>query len=157
MIDRKARTLALLSAPFVLGILYIFAAPFLNAEQNNITQTDVANVIHAVAIAPGGTLTQARAFTSLHKTVAQTAQFQCTGTNPHYKVELLVMIDTPLPEGARTGTFVKPELGGDLGTFSDQNPHIVPLFGPLCLAHKLRITELDGVNWLTAEAYEASQ
>lgn len=120
-----------------------------HAEYDGIKQTDAARTVNAEVIAASGTFTQTRAFTPLSRTVNQSVQVQGTGTGPNYKVEILVSIDGT--------TFVKPEVGGDLGTFTDQNAHIIPLGVPLSVAHKLKFTELGGANSITVTAWEASQ
>ncbi len=145
MIDRNFLVL-------VAALLALALAPSsrttLHAEQNSINHEFLANIIHAQVVAPSGTFTQVREFRSLSKTTTQAVQVQGTGTAPNYRVELLVTLD---------GTnFAKPELGGDIGTFTDANLHIIPLFSPLSLGHKLKITELGG-NAITIEASELSQ
>jgi hypothetical protein len=107
------------------------------------------NSIHAQTIAPGGSFTQVAPFRMLSNTVAQSVQIQGTGTSPNYKVEMLVTVDGT--------TYVKPEMGGDLGTFTDANAHIMTVSVPLSVGHKLKITELGGANSITIEAWERSQ
>lgn len=129
--------------------LVLALGPAVRAEYNSITQTDVAPSWSTGVIAPSGTFTQTRAFTPLPRTVAQSVAVQGTGTSPNYKVEILVTLD---------GTnYVKPETGGDLGTFTDANWHIMAVSVPLSVAHKLKITELGGANSITVTALEASQ
>lgn len=123
--------------------------PLARAEYNNITQSDLANVIHAQVVEAGGTFTQTRAFAGLSKAVNQSVQIQGTGTSPNYKVEILVSL-----EGS---TFTKPQVGGDLGTFTDADAHVVAVATPASVGHKLKITELGGSNSVIIEAFELSQ
>lgn len=148
MNDRKARSLIFASIVLVLGFA-LGNAPRVRAEYNAITQSDLSNVIHAQAVTASGTFTQTRAFTALPRTVAQSVQVQGTGTSPNYKVEILVSLDGI--------TYTKPEIGGDLGTFTDANAHVVALYVPVSVGHKLKVTELGGANTVTIEAFELSQ
>jgi len=132
---------------FVLGLL-IGSAPALRAEYNNITGTDAGNIITAQVVTAGGTYTS-RPFTGLGRGVTQTVQVQGTGTGPNYKVEMLVTIDGTI--------YTKPEVGGDLGTFTDQNNHIIPVAVPLSTGHELKITELGGANTITITGRELAQ
>lgn len=136
-------------------LLFVLLVSTSWAGQNNITQQDWQRVIPERAnlppqvIAPSGVYTQVLSFKALEKTKYQAVQIQGTGTSPNFKVELLCSIDGI--------TFTKPEVGGDVGTFTDANVHFCPLWGPLCREHKLRITELGGANSISIEAYEGSQ
>jgi hypothetical protein len=152
--EKKLLTAVLLVAAFVLGLGGGLPPP-VRAEYDSIKQPDLANVIHAGVVTPSGTFTQTRAFTALHRTINQSVQVQGTGTSPNYKVEMLISLDHD-PEHQVAGTFTKPETGGDLGTFTDQNAHVISVGVPLSVAHKLKITELGG-NQITIEAYELSQ
>jgi hypothetical protein len=120
---------------------------------------DVVNIIHAQTIAPNGVYVQLLPFRALEKTQSQTIQIQCSGTSPNYKAELLVTLDRAVfTAPPSTITFTKPEIGGDLYTFTDALVHVFPLFSPACLGNELRITELGGANSLTiVDAWELSQ
>jgi hypothetical protein len=152
MIDRKARSFV---AAALLVVAALGFAPFASAEYGSINHTTATQVITAQAIVASGTFTQGQAgsntrpFTALPKTVNQSAAFRGVGTSPNYKVELLITLD---------GTnYVKPEVGGDLGTYTDSNWHIVPLAAPVSIGHEFKFTELGGANTVTADALEASQ
>lgn len=130
-----------------------FTPAFLQAENPQLTNVDLVNVIHAKTIAASGTLTSGvtagtKSFKPLRKTVFQSGQVQGTGTSPNYKVELLVSLDGV--------NFVKPEVGGDVGTFTDQNLHIFAIGVPLSVEHQFKVTELGGANSITIEASELS-
>jgi hypothetical protein len=138
---------------FLFAIALVFAGlteyTHVYAEQDNIRQTDIATVISAQTISASGTFT-GRTFKPLQRTTSQSVMVQGTGTSPNYKVEILVSLDGT--------TFVKPETGGDLGTFTDQNAHIMAVHVPLSPGgHQLLITELGGANSITITAKEASQ
>lgn len=77
------------------------------------------------------------------------AQFRGVGTSPNYKVEILVSLDQV--------NFVKPEVGGDLGTFTDQNYHVVAITVPFCQQAKLKFTELGGANSVTPDGVVCAQ
>lgn len=150
------RNLAFTVVLLVLGIL-ISQVPPLHAEYNNITQADIAPAITLTATA-SGTATQTKAFLpyrdpgspGLARTTTQSCMITGTGTAPNFKVELLVSIDGTI--------FVKPETGGDLGTFNDQNSHIVAISVPLSPGgHKAKVTELGGANTISVSFVEAAQ
>ena len=122
--------------------------PLVRAEYDTIRSLDVGTKINAQVVLASATHTST-AWTALPKTINQSVQVTGTGLAPNYKVEILVSLDGT--------TFVKPETGGDLGTFTDQNPHIMAVAVPLSVAHKLKITELSGANSITITALEASQ
>lgn len=139
-----------------LTLMVILVAAFLmsgpksvRADYATIVDVPIKNSIHAQTIAPGGSFTQVSAFVSLSNTVSQSVQIQGTGTSPNYKVEMLVTVDGV--------TYVKPESGGDLGTFTDANAHVIAVAVPLSVGHKLKVTELGGANSITIEAWERSQ
>lgn len=155
--ERIMRTLVL-TAVCVAGIAFGVSIPRVHADYTSGTvTTNPTMTINAAVIAASGTFTQGvtaaapitRPFTALPSTIAQSVAVQGTGTSPNYKVEMLVTLD---------GTnYVKPEVGGALGTFTDQNWHIIPLGVPLSVGHELKITELGGANTITITAWEASQ
>jgi hypothetical protein len=147
--DNKILGALLLVAAFLLGLGGPGLPPPARAEYDSIRHTDPANVIHAQTITAGGTFTQTRAFEALEHTINQSVQVQGTGTSPNYKVEMLVTVDGT--------TYVKPETGGDLGTFTDQLSHVIAVVVPLSVGHKLKVTELGGANSITIEAWERSQ
>lgn len=122
--------------------------PPLHAEYDGIRQTDVATIVNTQAITASGTYTS-KAWTALPRTINQSAAVRGTGTSPNYKVEILISLDGE--------NFVKPETGGDLGTFTDSNWHIMAISVPLSVAHKFYITELGGANTVTVTVKEASQ
>ena|SRR5687767_13826805 len=134
----------------VVGLLLALAGrPVVHAEYDNIKQTDVGPVLTSPSTVASGTWTS-RTFKPLPKTFTQSAVVQATGTSPNYKVEVLCSMDGV--------TFTKPEVGGDLGTFTDQNPHFVAIQTPLSPGgHQFKFTELGGVNSVVWTAQEASQ
>jgi hypothetical protein len=140
----------------VLGAV-IGHAPVLHAEYSTIKQTDVGAAKSSGTIAASGTYTfpvfmpfQNASSAGLAKTITQSAAIQGTGTSPNFKVEVLCSFDGT--------TFVKPDVGGDLGTFTDANLHIVPIQTPLSPGgHKLKVTELGGANSITVVTQEAAQ
>lgn len=157
--NRKARVTAgcmvLLLIGFVLGLGH---APSARAEYNNITQTDVGPVKTSTLVSASGTYTfptfmakrPDNPATGLSRQITQSAVVQAAGTSPNYKVEVLCSMDGV--------TFTKPEVGGDLGTFTDSNPHFVPIQTPLSPGgHQLKFTELGAANSVTWTAQEASQ
>ena len=130
-------------------VLAVLLTPHIHAEYDNIRQTDVGPVLTSTSVAASGTFTF-RTFKPLPKTTAQSAVVQATGTSPNYKVEVLCSMDGI--------TFTKPEVGGDLGTFTDENPHFVPIQTPLSPGgHQLKFTELGGANSVVWTQQEASQ
>jgi hypothetical protein len=142
-------------AVLCLGLAF---SPLLRAEYNNITQTDVSSVQTSPSTAASGTWTSRTIMakrpdnptTGLSRTFTQSAVVQAAGTSPNYKVEVLCSMDGI--------TFVKPEVGGDLGTFTDTNPHFVPVQTPLSPGgHRFKFTELGGVNSAVWTVQEASQ
>lgn len=141
-IEALVLTLALLVAYAMSGRIPVLA------DQTNIVNTAPVKLIDAQSIAASGTHTS-RAFIALEHTNAQSAQFVGTGTSPNYKMELLVTVDGE--------NYVKPETGGDLGTFTDANHHIVAVNVPLSVGHKLKATEMGGANTITVTAWERSQ
>jgi len=77
------------------------------------------------------------------------ALVQGAGTSPNFSVQVLCSMDGI--------TFVKPEVGGDLGTFTDSNPHFLAIVCPLSPGGiELQFTELGG-NQLTASSTLAGQ
>lgn len=140
----------------VLGLL-IGQVPRVHAEYDNIRQADVGRAWSTGTVAPSGTFTQTTAFLpqttsspGLGRAVNMSAAIQGTGTSPNFKVEVLCSFDG--------STFVKPDVGGDLGTFTDANLHIVPIQSPLSPGgHKLKVTELGGANSITVVLQEAAQ
>lgn len=132
----------------VVLLLSVLGNHALQAEYDNIKQTDLSPVRTITATA-GATGTSAT-FKPLARSTTQSAMITGTGTSPNFKVELLVSLDE--------ATFVKPETGGDLGTFTDQLPHIVAISVPLSPGgHQFKVTELGGVNPISVAAQEASQ
>lgn len=156
----------------LLALLFVWrcGAP-VNAEYDNIKSADLGRCIPSptdpattVTITASGTYTQVDPIASLPRTNTQTIMIRGTGTSPNYKVELLVSLDyNPKNPGVsnRVGggapVFVKPEVGGDLGTFTDSNWHIIPLASPLCVAHKLFITEMGASFSVQIVAHELTQ
>ena len=142
MIDRKAR--AWIGALAMMLIVSLIAAtPAARGEYNNISSIDLATMFTAESISASGTATS-KAFTGLGKTTTHSVQLRGVGTAPNFKLEALCTLD---------GTnFVKPETGGDIGTFTDQNDHIAVLQLPLCVGLKLKATELGGANSVAVDA-----
>lgn len=137
-------------------LLVVAGRPLLHAEYNNITQTDVQSAKSSGTVAASGTYTfpvfmpTKTGSPGLSKTITQSAAIQGTGTAPNFKVEVLCSFDGI--------TFVKPDVGGDLGTFTDQNLHIVPVQTPLSPGgHALKVTELGGANSIAVVIQEAAQ
>lgn len=125
------------------------------AGQDNITQMDVVNIIHAAPLPSTGTVTST-AFRALEKSTHQTVVIQASGASPNYKVELLVTLDRTVFASPLTVAFTKPEVGGTLYTFTDALAHVFPLFGPACLGQELLVTGLGGTQG-NIEASELSQ
>ncbi len=142
----RSMATAVLAALVVLVIVII--SPTARADQSNIVNTQPAKLIDTQAIIASGIYTS-RAFVALEHTNAQSVQVVGTGTSPNYKVEVLVTVDGE--------NYVKPETGGDLGTFTDASHHVIAVSVPLSVGHKLRITELGGANTITITAWERSQ
>lgn len=147
MLDRKTLLRALAVALVV--ALGPWGAPLLHAEYSNIKFTDLFRSINSQTIAAGESFTQVPAYTALGQTINHAVQIKGTGTLPHYKVEMLVTLD-----GTR---YVKPEVGGDLGEFDDEDYHIIAVSTPVCVGHKLKVTELSTSNPITIDAWERSQ
>jgi hypothetical protein len=135
----------------------ITAPPVLHAEYSTIKQVDVQAPKSTGTIAASGTYAlpvfqpfKDASSAGLTKTINQSAAIQGTGTSPNFKVEVLCSFDGI--------TFVKPDVGGDLGTFTDENLHIVPISTPLSPGgHRLKVNELGGANSIVVVAQEASQ
>lgn len=140
---------------FLLGVASAFPG------KNNITHTDVRALptliiaanqnLSTVAFLVGRDMTSNDlvARQGLGKATDLSALVQGAGTSPNYKVEVLCSMDGVV--------FTKPEQGGDLGTFTDANPHFVFIVVPLSPGGiKLRFTEL-GANTLTASTTLAGQ
>lgn len=144
-----AKAEALTLAVVLVAAYCMSSTPIARADYSTITDVPVKNSIHAQTIVASGSYTQESPFRSLSNTVAQSVHVQGTGTSPNYKVEILITVD---------GTnYAKPETGGDLGTFTDANVHIIAVNVPLSVGHKLKVTELGGANPITIEAWERSQ
>lgn len=132
------------------------------AAHSSIAHTDV-KVMAALVITAGNTGTTAvflrgqdatssdlLARSGLGLATDISALVQGAGTSPNYKVEALCSMDGI--------TFVKPETGGDLGTFTDSAAHFVVISVPLSPGGiKLKFTELGLSNQLTASSTLAGQ
>lgn len=146
-LDRNAKAWVGAVALFLTGTL-LTIAPAARGEQSNITSTTPKTLFSAQAVSASGTATS-DIFPVLEKTIYQSVQLRGVGTSPNFKLEALVTVD---------GTnYVKPETGGDLGTFTDQNYHIVALHLPLCIGLKLKATEIGGSNAVAVDAMIRSQ
>lgn len=149
------KSAALVLAVFALALIGL--AP-VHANYNNITQTDVLPLTSTGSIAASGSFTQTRAFLpqiangspGLGRVNSLSASFQAAGTSPTYTVEVLCSLD---------GTnFVKPEIGGDLGSYTGTALHIVPINCPLSPGGiKLKFTETGASNAVTISFQEAAQ
>lgn len=147
MIDRKARAIALAAVLLVLGFA-VGRAPVLLAEYSTIKGTVAEALFKAQTVAPGGTATSA-SFTALGQTNHQSVQFRGVGTSPNYKMEVLITVDGR--------NYVKPETGGDLGTYDDEEYHIKALQLPLCVGLRLKGTELGASNSVAFDSTVRSQ
>lgn len=127
---------------FVLA-LSLLLAPAVWAGQNNITNMDVQPIMVNVALSTSG-VKLSTAFRALEKATTQSVLIQASGASPNYKVELLVTLDRLVFDSPLTVTFTKPEVGGDLYTFTDAMAHIFPLYSPACLGQQLRVTGQGG-------------
>lgn len=146
-INRKARVLigALVAA---IGFALLAIAPAARGEHDNITGTNVKVFFAAQSVTAGGTATSV-AYDALQKTNFQSVALRGVGTSPNFKLEALCTLD-----GVE---YVKPETGGDLGTFTDENWHIVALSLPLCTGMKLKATELGSSNAVAVDAKMRTQ
>lgn len=127
---------------FVLA-LSLLLAPAVWAGQNNITNMDVQPIMVNVPLSTSG-VKLSTAFRALEKATTQSVLIQASGASPNYKVELLVTLDRLVFDSPLTVTFTKPEVGGDLYTFTDAMAHIFPLYSPACLGQQLRVTGQGG-------------
>lgn len=147
---------ALVLAVFALGLVIHPAA--LLANYSNITGTDVGPVRASTLTAPSGTYTfptfmpkqSDNVTTGLSRTNTQSATFSAAGTSPSYTVEVLCSMDGV--------TFTKPEVGGDIGTFTGTGAKFVAISTPLSPGgHQLRFTETGAANSVTWTVQEAAQ
>lgn len=127
---------------FVLA-LSLLLAPAVWAGQNNITSMDVQPIMVNVPLSTSG-VKLSTAFRALEKATTQSVVIQASGASPNYKVELLVTLDRLVFDSPLTVAFTKPEVGGDLYTFTDALAHIFPLYSPACLGQQLRVTGQGG-------------
>lgn len=127
---------------FLLGVVSAFAG------HNNITHMDVQQIFitgatPGVALSSSGTI-DSLAFRALEKTTNQSVLIQASGSSPNYLVQLLETLDRDVFTSPLTVLFVKPEIGGDLYTFTDALPHLFSLYGPACLGQKIRCVGQGG-------------
>lgn len=159
--SREGRVLWSLVA-VLLAALWFLPSPSVRAESKEVAHTDVHNIAHQVVVG-ASQVGYSNKFLAIRQnassdvvaqglglSITQSVLVQGTGTSPNYKVEILCSMDGI--------TFVKPEQGGDLGTFTDSNPHFIAVATPLSPGgHRLQFTEMGGANSITIEASEASQ
>jgi hypothetical protein len=146
-----------LSLVLVVSCLGLLLHPAAHAEYNNITHTDVTSTKVSTLVAPSGTFTftfmpkkSDNPATGLSRMFSHSALFSAAGTSPSYTVEVLCSMDGV--------TFTKPEVGGDLGTFTGTTNKFVPINTPLSPGgHQIRFTETGGVNSVTWTCTEAGQ
>lgn len=127
-------------------LLLALLAPTWASDAN--VRTDTKTLFAAQTIAASGNATSA-AFTAIGQSKDVSIQFRNTGTSPNYKLEVLCSLDET--------NFVKPETGGDIGTFTDQNFHIAAISVPFCKQLKIKVTELGGANSAVIDATICSQ
>lgn len=123
-------------------MVFLLAASCAWAGHSNITHMDVQQIFvtgntPGVALSSSGTI-DSLAFRALEKTTNQSVLIQASGASPNYLVQLLETLDRDVFNSPLTVLFVKPEIGGDLYTFTDALPHLFPLYGPACLGQKIR-------------------
>ena len=145
--DKRAQTW---TGPFIfmlLGLLLAFA-PLVRGDHTNIAGTDAKICFTGYTIAASGTATST-SFVGLSKSNFQSIQLRGVGTSPNFKCEIVATCDS--------ANYVKPETGGDIGTFTDSNYHIISVGIPLCSGLRLKFTELGGVNPVDVDAILISQ
>lgn len=142
-------------ALMAVALLALWFSPALRAGNNTITQMDVQPIMVARPLASTG-VELSVPFRALEKSQHQTILIQASGASPNYKVELLVTLDRAVFTSPGTVAFTKPEIGGDLYTFTDALAHVFPLYGPACLGQQLRVTGLTGTQG-NIDASELSQ
>lgn len=76
-------------------------------------------------------------------------QVQATGTSPNYTVSVLCSLDE--------STYVAPETGATLGTFTDQNAHVIAVSVPFCKGIKVVVLNNSGANTFTVTGTLCSQ
>lgn len=153
--DTKARVTVGLVLLFLIGFSLGFGIHVGHADYDNIRVTKLQTLLSGQAVAASGTYTTS-SFKGLERMNTQSVQFRNTGTSPNYKVEVLVN----LQDSAQTldsTYYAKPEIGGDLGTYTDQNWHVMPLTTPFCGSNKLKFTELGAANAMALDALEKAQ
>lgn len=114
----------------------LLALPFTTWASDSNKRTDTKTLFTAQTIAASGNATSA-AFTAIGQSEHLSIQFNNSGASVSFKLEMLCSLDET--------NFVKPETGGDLGTFVDSNQHVVAIVVPFCKAVKVKVTELGGI------------
>lgn len=89
------------------------------------------------------------AFVQLGQAKDLSLQVQATGTSPDYTVSVLCTLDET--------TYVAPETGATLGTFTDTQPHIVAISVPFCKGIKVVVLNNSGANTFTVTGTLCSQ
>lgn len=117
------------------------------ASDSNL-RPDTKVMFTAQTIAASGNATSA-SFSAIGQSTHMSLQFRNTGTSASFKLEVLCSLDEV--------NYVKPETGGDLGTFSDGNFHVVAVSPPFCKQVRFKCTELGGVNPVILDATACSQ
>lgn len=119
-------------AALVAALLLCLPLPSLASDSN--VRTDKKDLFAGTTVGVTATVTSA-AFTAIGQSEHLSIQFVDAGGSTSYKLEVLCSLDET--------NFVKPETGGDVGTFTDQNQHVVAIVVPFCKAVKIKVTELD--------------
>ncbi len=115
-----------------LAALILFVASAFASDSN--LRPDTKVVFAGVTVGVTATQTSS-AFSAIGQSKDMSIQFQATGGSTSYKLEVLCSLDEV--------NFVKPETGGDVGTFTDGNFHVVALAPPFCKVVKIKATQLD--------------
>ena len=89
------------------------------------------------------------AFVQLGQAKDLSIMVQATGTSPNYTVSVLCSLDE--------STYVAPETGATLGTFTDAQPHIVVISVPFSKGIKVVVLNNSGANTFTVTSTLCSQ
>lgn len=143
MFDRMLRLVIGFAVVALLLWMSVGSPSLVRAGQNNITHMDVQPIFVNVPLSSSGTILSTP-FRALEKTTSQSVVIQADGASPNYKVELLVTLDRNVFTAPLTVAFTKPEVGGDLYTFTDALAHIFALGSPACLGQQLRVVGQGG-------------
>lgn len=109
---------------------------------------DCTTILSAQTVGTSTSVTSS-AFVQLGQAKDISLQVQATGTSPNYTVSVLTSLDE--------STYVAPETGATLGTFTDGAAHIVAISVPFCKGIKVVVLNNSGANTFTVTGTLCSQ